>query len=133
MELSPRIAEILERAGFDVRAREIRALPIGIAPSFQYAVSDGLRRLALIGVKHRDKMVLLLRPLRPGWRLHALFGREKFASAVLECLLREGAIKSPPPDEAKLRFLAASGDPMRAHSAKKMLDVLLREKKRKNA
>jgi hypothetical protein len=62
-----------------------------------------------------------------------LLGREKFAMAVIEILVRHGAIKSPVPDEAKLCFLAESDDPMRARHAQMMLAALLREKKKKMA
>jgi hypothetical protein len=110
------------------------ANPKGI-PTFQYEVSDGLRRLAVIGATHHTdpKVIVLFHPRRPGWRLHAQLGREKFAMAVIESLVRHGAIKSPFPDEAKLRFLAESDDPMRARHAQMMLAALRREKGKKMA
>jgi hypothetical protein len=112
----------------------MRPNPKGI-PTFHFDVSDGLRRLALIGANHhtQPKVIVLFRPLRPGWRLHALFGREKFAMAVIESLVRHGAIRSPLPDEAKLRFLAKSDDPMKARHAQMVLAALRRQKKKQTA
>jgi hypothetical protein len=134
-EFVRRIPEVLEREGYSVRRREVRTNPKGITPTFHYDVSDGLRRLAAIGVNHhtQPKVIVLFRPLRSGWRLHALFGREKFAMAVIESLVRHGAIKSPLPDEAQFRFLAESDDPVRARHAQMVLAALLREKKKKKA
>ena len=133
-ELARSIPEVLQREGYLVRKREMRPNLKGI-PTFHYDVSDGLRRLAVIGANHRmqPKVIVLFRPLRPGWRLHALFEREKFAMAVIESLVRLGATKSPLPDEAKFRFLAASDDPMRARHAQMVLAALRRQKKRKTA
>jgi hypothetical protein len=131
-DLARRIPEILRHEGYSVREREMPANPKGI-PTFHYEVSDGLRRLTVIGATHHadPKVIVLFRPKRRlGWRLHALFGREKFAMAVIESLVRHGAIKSPLPDEAKLRFLAKSEDTMRARHAQMMLAAVLRERNR---
>jgi hypothetical protein len=133
-ELARRIPEVLQREGYSVREREIQPNPKGI-PIFHYVVSDGLRRLVVIGANHhtQPKVIVLFRPLRPGWRLHAFFGREKFAMAVIESLVRHGAIRSPLPDEAKLRFLAKSDDPMKARHAQMVLAALRRQKKKQTA
>jgi hypothetical protein len=132
-ELAQRIPEVLKRERFAVRERDVRTNPKGATPTFHYDVTDGVRRLAAIVVHHHKepKVVVLFRPLRSGWRLHALFGRERFAMSVIESLVRHGAIKSPLPDEAKLRFLAKSDDPMRAGHAQMVLKALLREKTKK--
>ena len=132
-ELARRIPEVLGREGYSVKQRQVRTSPGGVTPTFHYDVSDGLRRLAVIGVNHRTKeeIVVLFHPRRPGWRLYALFGRERFAMTVIECLVQHGARKSALPDEAKFRFLAESADPMRARHAKMVLAALLREKKKK--
>jgi hypothetical protein len=133
-ELAARLPEILNAAGFSVNPRQVRPSQVGVTLMFDYAISDGVRRVALIGIKHRERgtVIVCLRPLRNGWRLAGLFGPEKFAMAVIECLVREGAAKSPFPDEGKLRFLANSGDPSRARHANAMLAAIRREKK-KNA
>jgi hypothetical protein len=130
-ELAQRIPDILARDGYSVRKRDTRTNANGVTLVFHYDVSDGLRRLAAIGVDHRTepKVIVLFRPKRSGWRLHALIGREKFAMGVLASLVRNGAIKSPLPDEAQLRFLAQSEDRMRARHAQRMLSALLREKR----
>jgi hypothetical protein len=133
-DLARRIPAVLQHEGYRVREQEMRPDPKGL-PTFHYQVSDGLRRLAVIGATHhtQQKVIVLFHPLRSGWRLHALFGREKFAMAVIESLVRLGATKSPLPDETKLRFLAASDDPMRVRHAQMVLAALLREKKKKTA
>src|SRR5687768_4984494 len=130
-ELAQRIPDILGRDGYSVRQRDVPTNPKGITLAFHYDVSDGLRRVAVIGMNHRTqpKVVVLFRPKRPGWRLHALLGREKFAMSVIASLVRQGAIKSPLPDEAQLRLLAQSDDRMRARHAQRMLSALLREKR----
>ena len=132
--LARSIPEVLQREGYSVREREMPPNPKGI-PTFHYEVSDGLRRLAVICANHRTqpKVIVLFRPLRSGWRLHALFGREKFAMAVIESLVRHGASRSPLPDEAKLRFLAKSDDPMKARHAQMVLAALRRQKRKQSA
>lgn len=102
---------------------------------FDYAVSDGTRRVALKVVNGvtDEKVLLVLGPMRFEWKLRALFGRKKFVAAVVACLQRatrgdaddgfEGAGVLaplwPPPSEltaAAARDLPRPGDERAAYA-----------------
>ena len=127
--MAGRIPDILQDSGYSVWLAEPRQEPGRARVEFDYVVSDGVRKAHLTGVAHKDRLIVLLDRVGSGLNLRGLWGREEFASAVINCLLREGASAPPPPDEMSLRNLAERGH----EGAKMALDELLREKRRKGA
>jgi hypothetical protein len=81
---APHVSDHLRRGGFQVAYRDSAAPAV-----FDYVVSDGARRAALIAVKHPEKeeLTLMLAPLRPRWGLRGLFGQKAFAFSVVTWLL----------------------------------------------
>jgi len=85
VDIVPRLPAVLEHGGFQVWRNQ------STAPArFDYAVSDGTRRVALKVVNGvaEEKVLLVLGRMRFEWKLRALFGRKKFVAAVVACLQR---------------------------------------------
>jgi hypothetical protein len=81
---APLVFDHLRRGGIQVSYRESSAPAV-----FDYVVSDGARRSALVAVKHpgKEDLTLMLAPLRPRWGIRGLFGRRKFEFSVVTWLL----------------------------------------------